>query len=103
MRVQDHRRRDSKSFLIVDEDTGIPTSVVETYQAYQDNGPLAQSDPRSLLLSMSENSKSQNFNVYGELHPPGFRRPRALLPQYTDQLSARLPMTRRSKQAALSR
>lgn len=60
-------RRDSKSFVVVDEDCGIPTSIVESYRGYYDNGPLAQSDPRSLLLSMSEYDKSQGYeNVYGK-------------------------------------
>ena len=51
---------------MVDEDCGIPTSIVDNYRAYQDNGPLAQSDPHLELLSMSEYDKAQNYNLYGE-------------------------------------
>lgn len=72
-------RRDSKTFLVVDEDCGIPTSLVENYRAYHESGPLAQSDPRSILLSMSEYDK-QSYDVYGE--STSFVATRALLPQY---------------------
>lgn len=58
-------RRDSKSFVVVDEDCGIPTSLLESYRGFQEHGPLAQTDPRSLLLSMSEYDKSQIYDVYG--------------------------------------
>lgn len=64
--MQQDERRDSKSFLVVDEDCGIPTSIVEDYRAFSESGPLAQSDPRALVLSMSEYDKSQNYDVYGE-------------------------------------
>lgn len=64
--MRQDERRDSKSFLVVDEDCGIPTSVVEDYRAFSDNGPLAQTDPRALVLSMSEYNKPQNYEVYGE-------------------------------------
>ncbi|KAF2771824.1 hypothetical protein EJ03DRAFT_9591 [Teratosphaeria nubilosa] len=67
--MRQHERRDSKSFLIVDEDCGIPTSVVESYRSHGDNGPLAQSDPRGYLLSMSEYEKPQAYDVYGEYNP----------------------------------
>ncbi|KAH9844954.1 regulator medusa [Teratosphaeria destructans] len=63
--MRQHERRDSKSFLIVDEDCGIPTSIVDSYHSHGDNGPLAQSDPRGYLLSMSEYEKPQAYDVYG--------------------------------------
>nr|POE67115.1 hypothetical protein CFP56_72673 [Quercus suber] len=59
-----NERRDSRSFVVVDEDCGIPISVVENFRAYPDSGQFARSDPRSLLLSMSEYDKSQGY-VYG--------------------------------------
>lgn len=52
--------------MVVDEDCGIPTSVVESYRSYNDRGPLAQTDPRSYLLSMSEYDKPHSYNVYGK-------------------------------------
>ncbi|KXT08765.1 hypothetical protein AC579_4930 [Pseudocercospora musae] len=64
MRHQIELRRDSKTFLVVDEDCGIPTSLVEPYRSSNDSGPLAQSDPRSCLLSMSEYDKAQSYEVY---------------------------------------
>ncbi|CAK4033931.1 Hypothetical predicted protein [Lecanosticta acicola] len=58
-------RRDSKTFVVVDEDCGIPTSVVENYRAFTESGPLAQADPRSYLLSMSEYHDSKAaYDVY---------------------------------------
>jgi hypothetical protein len=52
--------------VVVDEDCGIPASLVDSYRAYSEAGPLAQSDPRSVLLSMSEYDKNQFHDVYGE-------------------------------------
>ena len=52
--------------MVVDEDCGIPTALVEDCRSYSEGGPLAQSDPRSVLLSMSEYNKSQNYELYGE-------------------------------------
>lgn len=52
--------------MVVDEDCGVPTSVVESYRSCNDSGPLAQTDPRSYLLSMSEYDKSHSYNVYGK-------------------------------------
>jgi hypothetical protein len=71
--------------VVVDEDCGIPTSIVESYQVYSENnenGPLAQSDPRSILLSMSEYDKPQAYDVYGGKFKfnPASDRTRALLP-----------------------
>ena len=63
-------RRDSKIFFVVDEDCGIPVSIVENYQSFTELGPLAHSDPRSLLLSMSEYDKPQHYEVYGESSCP---------------------------------
>nr|POE94664.1 hypothetical protein CFP56_16901 [Quercus suber] len=60
-------RRDSKSFVVVDEDCGIPISIIEDNSAYPDTGESARSDPRSLLLSMSEYGKPQSY-VYD--YPP---------------------------------
>ena len=60
-------RRDSKNCVVVDEDCGISTSLVDCYRALYDSGPGAQSDPRSYLLSMSEYDKSQAYDVYGRL------------------------------------
>ena len=52
---------------MVDEECGIPTSLVEKHRASSsDSGPLAHSDPRSFLLSMSEYDKTQAYNFYGE-------------------------------------
>ena len=65
-KMEQKERRDSKHCLVVDEDCGIPTSVVENHRAYYEAGPLAQSDPRSFLLSMSEYDKAQVYDVYGE-------------------------------------
>lgn len=49
----------------MDEDCGIPTSVVENYQS--ESGQLvAASDPRSYLLSMSEYDHHKAYDVYGE-------------------------------------
>lgn len=45
----------------------MPPSIVENYRDFSESGPLAQSDPRALLLSMSEFDKTQNYNVYGKL------------------------------------
>ncbi|KXT04513.1 hypothetical protein AC578_8630 [Pseudocercospora eumusae] len=64
MRHQIEQRRDSKTFLVVDEDCGIPTSLVESHRSSNDSGPLAPSDPRSYLLSMSEYDKAQSYEVY---------------------------------------
>jgi hypothetical protein len=63
--VEQGERRDSKVFAVVDEDCGIPVSLVENYRGFNENGPLAHSDPRSVLLSMSEYDKSQSYDVYG--------------------------------------
>ncbi|EME47753.1 hypothetical protein DOTSEDRAFT_69633 [Dothistroma septosporum NZE10] len=63
MRLQ-IQRRDSKNFLVVDEDCGISASLVESYRAYNEKGPSAQSDPREYLLSMSEYDKAQAYDVY---------------------------------------
>ncbi|KAI7187950.1 hypothetical protein KC363_g5727 [Hortaea werneckii] len=57
-------RRDSKTIVVVDEDCGVPTSIVESYRSFQDNGPLAQLDPEGLLMSMSEYDKPQTYDVY---------------------------------------
>lgn len=54
---------------MVDEDCGTPTSLVENYRAYNGKGPLAQSDPREYLLSMSEYDKAQAYDVYGTYLP----------------------------------
>ena len=51
-------------------------SLVENYRGFHDNGPLAHSDPRSVLLSMSEYDKPQSYDVYGE-----FEHLTPLLPQ----------------------
>lgn len=61
-------RRDSKTFAVVDEDYGIPGSLVENHQACNGVGPLAQSDPRSLFLSMSEYDKPPYHDVYGKFN-----------------------------------
>jgi len=63
-------RRDSKTFIVVDEDCGVPTAVVENFRPFHEGGPLAQSDPRSVFLSMSEYDNKQNYDVYGELQAP---------------------------------
>ncbi|WPG97849.1 Hypothetical protein R9X50_00063100 [Acrodontium crateriforme] len=60
------QRRDSKSFVVVDDDCGVPTSVVENYQENNDSGPAGQFDPQSLSLSMSEYDKSQAYSVYSD-------------------------------------
>jgi hypothetical protein len=55
---------------VVDDDCGIPESLLDAYRIYNNEvGPLAQSDPRSLLLSMSEYDKTQNYDVYGKFSP----------------------------------
>ena len=64
--VSQGERRDSKTFVVVDEDCGIPTSVVESFRGFHDGGPLGQSDPRTFFLSMSEYDKPQSYDVYGE-------------------------------------
>lgn len=50
---------------MVDEDCGVPTSIVESYRSFQDDGPLAPLDPQGLLMSMSEYDKPQTYDVYG--------------------------------------
>ncbi|CAK1361109.1 hypothetical protein CB0940_03482 [Cercospora beticola] len=57
-------RRDSKQCLVVDEDCGIPSSLVESYRSRTETGPRAQQDPRSYLLSMSDYDKTQSYDVY---------------------------------------
>ncbi|KAI7288882.1 hypothetical protein KC315_g20135, partial [Hortaea werneckii] len=57
-------RRDSKTIVVVDEDCGVPTSLVESYRSFQGNGPLAPFDPQELLMSMSEYDKPQTYDVY---------------------------------------
>ncbi|KAK5156183.1 hypothetical protein LTS14_005070 [Recurvomyces mirabilis] len=66
---QQGERRDSKTFVVVDEDCGIPASIVENYRASPDNGATAQSDPRSYLLSMSEFNKQQGYDDVYEYNP----------------------------------
>ena len=65
-------RRDSKTSLVVDEDRGSPTLLVESFRPLEDGGPLASSDPRSLFLSMSEYEDKANYDVYGKFagNPP---------------------------------
>ncbi|KAK0894880.1 hypothetical protein LTR91_023929 [Friedmanniomyces endolithicus] len=67
--MRHQERRDSKSFLIVDEDYGIPSAVIDNYRAGHDNGPLARLDPRSLLLSMSEYNKPPGYDDVYEYKP----------------------------------
>lgn len=55
--------------MVVDEDCGIPTSVLDSYRSHREHGPLAQFDPRGLLLSMSEYSKAPNYDLYGKCLP----------------------------------
>lgn len=52
--------------MIVDEDCGIPTSVIDSYREEYDSGPLGPTDPRTLLLSMSDYKQPQSFDVYGK-------------------------------------
>jgi hypothetical protein len=52
--------------VIVDEDCGIPTSVIDSYREEYDSGPLGPTDPRTLLLSMSDYKQPQSFDVYGK-------------------------------------
>lgn len=70
--VSQVRRRDSKEFLVVDEDCGIPTTLVEHYRSHTEAGSLAQQDPRTYLLSMSEYDKAQSYDVYGMSNPITF-------------------------------
>lgn len=66
--VRQGERRDSKTFVVVDEDCGIPVSLVESFRAYNDVGQLVYSDPRSVLLSMSDYGQKQHYDdVYGKL------------------------------------
>ena len=58
-------QRSRKSPVIVDEDCGIPTSVIDNYREEYDSGPLGPSDPRTLLLSMSDYKQPQSYDVYG--------------------------------------
>ncbi|KAK3619572.1 hypothetical protein LTR56_014794 [Elasticomyces elasticus] len=67
--MRHQERRDSKSFIVVDEDCGIPAAVVDSYRAGFDNGPLALSDPRTLLLSMSEYNKQAGYDDVYDYHP----------------------------------
>ncbi|EGP84082.1 uncharacterized protein MYCGRDRAFT_96263 [Zymoseptoria tritici IPO323] len=57
-------RRDSKSFVAVDEEGGVPASLAESFRSTPDSGPLAQSGPRSYSLSMSGFDKAEAYNVY---------------------------------------
>ena len=66
---QIQHRSSLKSPVIVDEDCGIPATVVDNYREHFDVGPLGPSDPQALLLSMSEYNKPQNYDVYGEFIP----------------------------------
>jgi len=64
MRHQEDRR-DSKTFAVVDEECSIPTSIVESHRIHYDNGPPAQADPRSYVLSMSDyDGKAHAYDVY---------------------------------------
>ncbi|KAF2212975.1 hypothetical protein CERZMDRAFT_40190, partial [Cercospora zeae-maydis SCOH1-5] len=57
-------RRDSKQCLVVGEDCGIPSSLVESYRSRTETGPRAQHDQRSYLLSMSDYDKAHSYDVY---------------------------------------
>lgn len=62
-------QRSRKSPVIVDEDCGIPTSVIDSYREEYDSGPLGPTDPRTLLLSMSDYKQPQSYDVYGKFVP----------------------------------
>jgi hypothetical protein len=75
-------RRDSKTFVVVDEDCGIPVSLVESYRSYEGVGPLALSDPRSVLLSMSDYPQKQHYDdVYGESVIPALQLITTVMPE----------------------
>lgn len=52
--------------FIVDEDIGIPSSLIDEYRTSSESGPTGPADPRSLLLSMSEYDKTQSYDQYGK-------------------------------------
>jgi hypothetical protein len=56
--------------VIVDEDCGIPTSVIDNYREEYDSGPLGPLDPRTLQLSMSDYKQPQSYDVYGMCDRP---------------------------------
>ena len=56
----------------------MPTSLVESYRSFQDNGPLAPFDPQELLMSMSEYDKPQTYDVYG-MYSPSCNNTRAIV------------------------
>ena len=58
-------RRDSKTGLVIQEDeSGIPTTVVEAYRAScVDSEPIAHDTP-AYLMSMSGFDKPSGFEVY---------------------------------------
>jgi hypothetical protein len=56
--------------VIVDGDCGIPTSIIDSYREEYDSRPLGPTDPRMLLLSMSDYKQPQSFDVYGKSHFP---------------------------------
>lgn len=68
--TQIQHRSSLKSPVIVDEDCGIPTTVVDSYREHYEAGPLGPSDPQALLLSMSEYNKPPSYDVYGEFALP---------------------------------
>lgn len=40
--------------------------MIDSYREDYDAGPLGPTDPRTLLLSMSDYKQPQNYEVYGE-------------------------------------
>ncbi len=54
--------------MVVDEDCGIAQSLVDGYQIYSEVGPLAHTDQKTVLSSMSEFDKAQEY-VYGKFIP----------------------------------
>ncbi|KAF2479433.1 hypothetical protein BDY17DRAFT_38429 [Neohortaea acidophila] len=58
------RRRDSKAAIALDRGDSNPFAANESYQVYQDFGPLAHSEPRGQAVPMSEYEKTPTFGVY---------------------------------------